>query len=490
MEYKTNNIQDYDKTNPLTGTKLFLDLALRSAGMGLFSYDSNTQNIVLDELSYKVLDIDLQNENLSDEFIKRIHPADLAELKTLLFLSLKKTKDFEAEYRIFRRDGSLHYIVSRARIISAPDSPPKLEGLIWDITDQKNLEMNLHENLRKMNSIINNLEGVVFRCKLDDEMTMEYISHGVEKLTGYPAWHFMNKMVSYRSLIYNDDKEKVLNEINNALTTGCQYQIEYRIRSDSGKLRWLKECGRGVSEDAIEGIITDITENKYMETRLNRSLKQFQQLNHYLQKVREQERISISRELHDDLGQSLTAVKLDLASLSRSLPDNDNARLQIKNIASLVSSTIKSVQNITAQLRPQIIDDLGLSSAIEWYASDFISRTGISVKLDIPSEINLKPQISLAIYRIMQESLTNIARHSKATLSEITLSVLKGVIVLSISDNGTGISNKANASKKSFGLISMKERAKSIGGKLEISTLESGGTRILLTLPIKEKKSK
>lgn len=494
VQKEVTDIGEYDDAVQLHGNKIHLDLALKAAGMGIFSYSLLHDSILFDDQASKLLGLDCEKLNLKkDEFLEIVHPNDRAELKTLFFLSTSKSKDFESEYRIYWKDRTMHYIVSRARVIKRNNNPVSLSGLIWEITDQKSLEIMLHENLRKMNAIINNLNGVVFRCKMDDNLTMEYISQGVAAITGYPSWNFMmNKVQSYHSLIYSTDKEKVINSMHKSVTDQSQYCVEYRIRSSDGHLKWLSERGHAIPTEnnqySVEGIITDITENKIMQERLNRSLKQLQQLNQYLHTVRERERVAISRELHDDLGQSLTAVKFDLLSLKNSISGNEEARRKIENIDSLILSTIKSVQNITAQLRPQIIEDLGLEAAIEWYATDFSARTGIKINLDIEPILDIPAETSLVIFRIMQESLTNIARHSGATKSEISLRVKKKLIIMAVSDNGTGISDKALTSKRAFGLISMRERAKNLGGELIINAPEKGGTEVNLMLPVKVKK--
>lgn len=490
---KDNRVISECYKDQLSGNQIHLDLALKSAGMGIFSYSVSHESIMFDDLASKILGISSEKMCFDwNEFLEIVHSKDRAELRSLLHLSINRVKDFEAEYRIIWKDGTLHYIVSKARIIIKNNQPFSLSGLIWDITDQKTLEINLHENLRKINSIINNLNGVVFRCRLDNDMTMEFISQGVEAITGYPSWNFkMNKVRSFHSLIYASDKEKVINAINYSVSYECQYSIEYRIKSSDGNLKWLSERGHiipgGNDQYSVEGIITDIKETKNMQARLSRSLKQLQQLNQYLHTVRERERVAISRELHDDLGQSLTAVKFDLLSLKNSIPGNALARQKIEKIDALVLSTIKSVQNITAQLRPQIIEDLGLEAAIEWYATDFSTRTGIKINLLIEPVINVPSETSLVIFRIMQESLTNIARHSQATKSGISLAVKKKSIILEVTDNGIGISEKALTSKKAFGLISMRERAKSLGGELKLGIHENGGTEVILLLPVKQK---
>jgi signal transduction histidine kinase len=219
------------------------------------------------------------------------------------------------------------------------------------------------------------------------------------------------------------------------------------------------------------------------EVELQSSLEQLRQLTQYLEKIREDERTAISRELHDDLGQALTAVKIELGIIRQNVSDTETV-LKIKKVSALVSDTIKTVQRLTSQLRPPILDDLGLETAIEWYTKEFAKRNSVEVFLDMDSELTLSPETSIVIFRIMQESLTNIARHSGATRIKIGLTKINGYISFSISDNGVGITEKQIKAKNAFGIISMKERAASLRGTLDISNENDTGTKIMLNLPV------
>jgi signal transduction histidine kinase len=220
---------------------------------------------------------------------------------------------------------------------------------------------------------------------------------------------------------------------------------------------------------------------KKSSEELKNSLDQLHQLTQHIEQVRENERVAISRELHDDLGQALTAVKIDLGIIKQKIQD-ENLILRMNKVTALVSDTIKTVQRITAQLRPDIIDDLGFVPAIEWYAKEFSERTGIKVLLDLELDIFISPDTSLTLFRIVQESLTNIARHSKATLAEINICKEEKAIQLRISDNGTGITKNEIESKKSFGIMSMKERATSVGGSFYIYSEGGNGTSIKIII--------
>lgn len=218
---------------------------------------------------------------------------------------------------------------------------------------------------------------------------------------------------------------------------------------------------------------------------LKSSLTQLHQLSEYIEQVRENERIAISRELHDDLGQALTAVKIDLGIIKQKISGNEEVVSKINKLSALVGDTIKTVQRLTSELRPDIIDDLGLEAAIEWYANEFAQRTGIEIVLTIDQGITILPGESLTIFRITQESLTNIARHSKATKVDIELCQDTYFTNLRISDNGIGITEEQRNSKHAFGLISMKERAASLGGTFEISSKKGAGTTIEIFIPLK-----
>lgn len=222
---------------------------------------------------------------------------------------------------------------------------------------------------------------------------------------------------------------------------------------------------------------------KESSDELKKSLEQLHSLAKYTEKAREYERKSIARELHDDLGQALTAVKIDLGIIRHNV-EEANVLLKIDKLSTLVGNTIKTVQRLTSQLRPEIIDDLGLEAAIDWYTKEFGLRNGVKISLDIESGIPISPDNSITLFRIMQESLTNIARHSCASQVKIRLSCFENSINFRISDNGVGIPDAKLSSKKSFGLIGMRERAITLGGTFEIGSESGTGTVVNLNFPV------
>lgn len=470
-----------------------LNMAIESAGIGTWVFDLSGNKSFFDDKACQLLGfVPMHYKKTAKEFLDRIHPDDRKNVRKLLIELIKKVSDFKTEFRVLLPDGTVRFLTAKAKnIVNQSGKPVRLNGLIWDITDQKLLEISLQESIRRTDSIINNLNGAVFRCKFDEELTMEYISEGVKELTGYPLSDFLlNNVRSFFSLIYSDDKEKVMMSIGDALTEKDSFTVEYRIVSANGDLKWIWVRGRGVFSGsaivALEGFISDITDRKKTEEELKNSLEQLHQLTKHIEEVREDERVAISRELHDDLGQALTAVKIDLASIKQNVTDMATV-LKINTASALVSETIKTVQRITSQLRPQIIEDLGLETAIEWYTKEFEQRNRIKIILDMASDINIPSEASLIIFRIMQEALTNIARHSGATIVNIRLGRSGDTINFRISDNGTGITEDKINSRKSFGIISMKERALSLGGTFKIFRKDNCFTVIDVMFPLRKK---
>ena len=218
---------------------------------------------------------------------------------------------------------------------------------------------------------------------------------------------------------------------------------------------------------------------------LQRSFDELRALAARLQSVREDERKRVAREIHDQLGQSLTAIKLDVKSLVRELPENlrqTSAKALV--ITNLVDETIQTVRRIATELRPGILDDLGLVATIEWAGEEFRIRTGMNCQLDLPAdEITVDAETSTAIFRIFQETLTNIARHADANEVNARLTVQDGTLTLEVKDNGRGISQEALEKGRSLGILGMKERATMLGGDLTITGNPGKGTAVRVRIP-------
>ncbi|MFW6103371.1 MAG: GAF domain-containing sensor histidine kinase, partial [Chloroflexota bacterium] len=236
---------------------------------------------------------------------------------------------------------------------------------------------------------------------------------------------------------------------------------------------------------SILSVLRDVTEGRRFEEELRRSRERMRELAAHLESAREQERAGIARELHDELGQLLTALKMDLAWFSQheqQLPEE--AHSKVSSMMDMVDTTIGTVQRISSELRPGILDDLGLSAALEWLARGFKEKSGIPCDVDLDETIELDSRASTALFRICQESLTNVARHSDASRTKVSLKRQGHFVALTISDNGRGVTTEETERTTSFGFIGMRERARGLGGQLTVSGSRGEGTTITVSLPL------
>ncbi len=242
-----------------------------------------------------------------------------------------------------------------------------------------------------------------------------------------------------------------------------------------------------VSENSQEFLATmvDITERKQAEHALQTSRDQLRILASHLAQVREEERTSIAREIHDELGQTLTALKMNISGLAKKMSSDADAHDQLMSMCASVDDAIRTVRHIATELRPGVLDELGLGAAVEWHARAFMKQSGIECSIDIDPNVDALPhQISTAMFRIFQESLTNVARHSGATHITTTLAINDKVLYLQVTDNGCGIPESLASGPKSIGLLGMKERALSLGGEVLISGAPDSGTTVTATIPL------
>jgi two-component system, NarL family, sensor histidine kinase UhpB len=236
-------------------------------------------------------------------------------------------------------------------------------------------------------------------------------------------------------------------------------------------------------------MLRDVTARVQAEDALRASREELRELSANLQHVREEEKTRIARELHDDLGQQLTALKMDLATFEQALAADKTPQpsllKQLHGMRRLIDMTVASVRRIAAALRPVMLDDLGLIPAIEWLTTDFTHRYGIDVERKIETgDIRFTRTGATAIFRIVQEALTNVARHADATLTTLTLEIDRTDCQLSISDNGRGAEDTGARHQNSFGLLGVRERAHMLGGTVSIHSASGQGFTIAVTLPL------
>lgn len=280
--------------------------------------------------------------------------------------------------------------------------------------------------------------------------------------------------------------------------------FENEVKLWNGKSMYLdinnKLLKNGYPEPVILGIFKDITARKRTEIEFNKLKKHgekveeelksksenLRQLIMRIENIKEEENTKIAREIHDELGQALTAIKISLTSLSKNYSNDKDIVEHLYLVNSTIDETIKSMRKISTRLRPRLLDELGLLPAIQWQLREFQTRTGIRCILTTSDEdIKLESSISTNLFRIFQEALTNISRHSKA--SNVKISIFYepvGMLTMDIKDNGVGIPKNVGEKSGRLGILGMKERAQILGGGLEVISAENEGTEVIINIPL------
>ena len=233
------------------------------------------------------------------------------------------------------------------------------------------------------------------------------------------------------------------------------------------------------------GIQRDVTERHLAAQQVESSRQQLRALTARLQQVREEERTGIAREIHDELGQALTGLKMDIAWLKDRLPRDHEVRSQCASIIGRIDGTLSAVRRIATELRPSVLDQLGLGAALEWLGQEFGARTGIDVTMDLcADDCTMPDHLGSSVFRVCQESLTNVARHARAKRVTIRLMQSDDTVTLDVSDDGIGIPPHRQEGTASLGLVGMRERALACGGEFRITGQSGQGTTVLLRVPL------
>jgi signal transduction histidine kinase len=266
------------------------------------------------------------------------------------------------------------------------------------------------------------------------------------------------------------------------------YEAEYRLRHRDGSYRWIHSRGRIYHDPEgqpwrMMGSHVDVTERRTLEENLRA-------LAAHLQTVRDQEAERIARELHDELGARLTGMKLDLAWLDRRvtrlLSPNDatGLRERLRAMTETIDETVRSVRKVCRDLRPGVLDELGFAAAIEWQAGEFQTRTGIHCRLSMSEPLEVRADHATALFRILQELLTNVTRHAKAAGVRIEVRQGAGEITMEVADDGCGMPEDALTRRDRFGLMGLRERVLAAGGNVEFLSAPGQGTRVFVRFPI------
>ncbi|HNA01010.1 MAG TPA: PAS domain S-box protein [Ferruginibacter sp.] len=294
--------------------------------------------------------------------------------------------------------------------------------------------------------------------------------------------------------VHPDDRDMLRRNWEEATRHQQVSVSEYRFVRPNGSTAWV--IGQAIPERDADGAIvgyvgttTDITDRKLAEKEMEESSQKLRQLTTHLLNIREEERKRIGREIHDELGQQLTAIKMDISWIAKKTdPSQEAFKTKLQNVIALLDGGNQSIRRILNELRPVILDDYGLLEALRWQAQQFTANTHIPVAMTASeSDMKIPEEISTCIFRIFQEALTNITRYAKATQVKVSLDIDSDSVLLNIEDNGLGFDTGLTKTKKSFGILGMKERVASLNGRFDLASSPGNGTRISIHIPITQK---
>jgi two-component system sensor histidine kinase UhpB len=347
-----------------------------------------------------------------------------------------------------------------------------------------------------MQAFVSNTPGLVYQFTLhaDGSVAFPYLSEGCAALLGMPAPELQEAPGKFLDLILPDDRKDYVDAMMASAAGLAPWNWEGRIWIDAwNDVKWINLRATPhhlpAEPGAVqwEGIMTNITANKQEKEEVTRSRARLAELNAHIEQVKEQERTRIAREIHDDLGGNLTAIKMALAMLSRRLPpDQPQLAEKAAYVDALVDRTIDAVHRISLDLRPSMLD-FGIVAALEWQVGEFEKQNGIACSFSCnEKDIDLGLDHATALFRIFQEALTNIAKHARASRVVVRLQRLRQQVTLTITDNGTGIAAADRSKPQSFGLRGMNERARALGGTMAITAANGGGTVVTIRIRLSQ----
>jgi PAS domain S-box-containing protein len=459
---------------------------------GLWDWDLITDEMFfrpcwLESLGYKPGEL----ESNSDSWKSLVHPDDLPKLlKSLSDHFEGKTNGYQCENRILRKDGTWRWNLDQGRVVKRDETgrPLRVVGSDRDITRLKEAEFALRaseQNLAQAQEM-----ACLGSWELDVQKNSLLWSDEVYQIFGVNRKKFKPSYEAFLGMVHPDDRDWVHEEYVKSIYEKKTYDINHRIilPDDSKRIVHVKSKtfydSKGDPERVI-GTVCDITEKKNAEENLKKSRQQLRNLSNKLQSIREEDKKRISREIHDELGQTLTAIKLDLTWLEKRIDVSESpVQDKIKSIYSHIESSLETVRRVSTELRPQVLDVMGFCEALQWQAEKFMENTNIKCKLNIePEGIKLQPELSKDLFRIFQEALTNISRHSQASQVIINFVENKTGYQLCVKDDGVGIDQLQIDHSTSLGLLGIRERALIWEGHVEIKGVVGEGTQLTVEIP-------
>jgi PAS domain S-box-containing protein len=454
-----------------------------------------------------------ETELLTRSIVDITHPDDIGHSKELAAKLFRgDIPSYRLEKRFFTKDGRLVWLDLTALVIRGEQGKaPYGLAMVENITERKHANDALRTSEERYRSFIANSSEAIWRFEaerpIDTTLTID------EQIALFYKYGYLAECNDAMARMYGHARADdivgtrfgdvaLASHPTNVAALRRFFANGYRLHNVQtieldalGKTKYFSNSVMGIvinqSLMRIWGTQRDETERHQAEQALGHSQQQLSSLAAHLQALRERERANLAREMHDLLGQNLASVKIDLAQMEKRLsePGNEDALGEIsrrlESATQLLNQTITAVKTLSTELRPGVLDQFGLSAAIEWQCQEFERRTDIVCKCKVPAEDSqLSKELSIALFRILQEALTNVACHSQATNCTAELRLDESQAILSISDEGRGITSDQISAPESLGLLGMRERVKTLGGQFIVEGKPGQGTLLTARIPL------
>lgn len=515
------DVSEQKRLEALNESELRLRMAMQAMSGGIYDWDRRTGSLYWSSDLSHVCGI-ASGDFMPDRrwWQQRVHPDDLRKIRSVIANALKaRTNQFQVEYRVRHGDGHWAYVADRGQIVrDASGRVLRFVGALTDITTRKQAEaallrMNdiLEEKVLERTAELQARSQALAEAERFARATIDSLSSSLCVVDENCRIIATNRSWRERAIApgMNDAEKCRCSDClampfrmpcwPPATTADVHLAIQDVLAGKRQSFALEYDCGTGETahwfemhvtrfpgEGPVRLVVThdDISERKRAAEEQSKTAERIKQLGLHLETLRERQSMMIARELHDELGATLTMLKLGLATTAEQVTSTEPLHTNLLGLLEQADAALRVVKRVSSSLRPATLDTLGLIATIRWYVTQFSHNTGIATVLRLPEYVRLSQLGNTTVFRIVQEGLTNVAKHSGASKVIINAHKNHGVLTVRLVDNGSGIKKSDLQRPDSFGLMGMRERAEHLGGTLSISSRPPKGTQLVLRIPL------
>ena len=435
---------------------------------------------------YSTLGYKKKNEIVHiEDWFSHIHPDDVKQVRSTLQKSFAGTDlIWQGDYQYAQADGTCLHFIDRGFIMRNKDGKAyRMIGSMVDVTPFYEAQKKIADSEERYRTLVEQAIDAI--ALYDAKGKILDVNTGSVNLLGYTKEELLQMNLSD---VLTKEEIKVKPVQYDVLQEGNSTVKQRDMMKKDGAVVQTEVRSQQLPDGRFLSVIRDLTDRVNAEKELAASYDAIRKLTGHIQDIREEERTNMAREIHDELGQQLTVLKMDVSWLNKRISGTDDlVKQKLHSLLTMLDETVKTVRRISSELRPSLLDDLGLISAIEWQLEEFEKRSGINTGfVHTADELELPSTIKTALFRIFQESLTNVARHSGALKVTVIITRKADTLVLSIADNGKGFDKQEIVTRRTLGILGMKERAAMVGGLYEIKSEPGKGTEVVVKVKLNQ----